>query len=362
MWKSINVYYHKGDREQLIKTGILPSIHQLAESGKIKRYYFIRHWLKGPHVGINLECLDEFVYEKDIKPVLYENIKDYLFKKPSEALEDNEMTATYEQLSRMELIKEDYLPLIPTNSILEVPYKKDSWLGENGSKIISDYHSGTSYFVEKILDQTEEELYPTLLGMMLGVIVCVKDIRRSYLSFRSHSEAMLHAYDKNNLIRTKFQKKYILNQLLIKDLIAQVTEMEHSTESNDEFLQEWTVYCKKFYTELYKEVACGNVFPPKQDEVVLYFQEFGAPETWIVDEMSEFHQMFYRKNDIDNLLNSDTFKSFRIILSLLYSTFSNLGIKPIERFYLCYLVANGVEDFYGIDWKSLFEEERLNEI
>jgi hypothetical protein len=40
--------------------------------------------------------------------------------------------------------------------------------------------------------------------------------------------------------------------------------------------------------------------------------------------------------------------SYRLVLNYMYLHFTRLGLTPIERFLLCHLTANAVEDCYGI--------------
>jgi hypothetical protein len=51
----------------------------------------------------------------------------------------------------------------------------------------------------------------------------------------------------------------------------------------------------------------------------------------------------------DHVLPSAPFRHYRLLLNLLYLQLTRLGVRPAERFLLGHLIANTVEDVYGLD-------------
>lgn len=43
------------------------------------------------------------------------------------------------------------------------------------------------------------------------------------------------------------------------------------------------------------------------------------------------------------------FHAYRLVLNLLYLHFGRLGIRPVQRYALCHMAANGVEELLGLD-------------
>ena len=56
----------------------------------------------------------------------------------------------------------------------------------------------------------------------------------------------------------------------------------------------------------------------------------------------------------DRVLPSAPFRHYRLLLNLLYLQLTKLGMKPAERYLLGHLIANTVEDSYGVDAATQF--------
>ncbi|HWS38504.1 MAG TPA: lantibiotic dehydratase C-terminal domain-containing protein, partial [Actinoplanes sp.] len=64
---------------------------------------------------------------------------------------------------------------------------------------------------------------------------------------------------------------------------------------------------------------------------------------------SRFHQMLQGPGGRMAALQSDPgFLAFRFALNYLYLHLNRIGIRPVERFVLCHLVARTVEEHFGI--------------
>jgi hypothetical protein len=64
---------------------------------------------------------------------------------------------------------------------------------------------------------------------------------------------------------------------------------------------------------------------------------------------SPFHSALERDQRRKQALYSDPwFQSYRLVLNLLYLHFNRLGLRPIDRFLLCHLAANAVEEAFKI--------------
>ncbi|MGB8955822.1 MAG: lantibiotic dehydratase C-terminal domain-containing protein [Tumebacillaceae bacterium] len=356
MWLSFRVNYHDPNKNPLLMDGVLPVVQSLQEQGVVGNFYFLRHWLRGPHLRLNLECAYG-LFEQSIRPLVLEQIGAYLAAHPSATLSEEELLPQHRELAKMEMITDPLSPFSPNNTVEEVPYQNVSALGAEGTRLQELYNVSTSGLLVRLLERSQADpnaLIPDLIQVMIAVIANVKDVRRSYLSFRSHSESMLHAYDQTGALRRQFQQKYDANREPIIALIrSMVQEVKTQDADVDPLFKQWAAFIRKFFQEVVAAVERGGVRPPLPEDMEGFYTEHGVPDGWVVQQLSEFHELFYSKEDINDILNGTEFKSLRMMLNYLYHTFLQAGIKPIERYYLGFLVANGVEDLYGVHWRTL---------
>lgn len=350
MWNTLNLYYHGSDKNKVITNEITPIIEEMKEKKLIEGFYFIRHWVKGPHLRLNFKCGAQ-QFNQQVVPLISNKLNVFLKHQPSEDIKEDEIIAHYRELAKMEVITEDIVPFEKNNTLKISTYDTKSLLGEKGLLIKEEYCSKTYDLVIELLTRFQNhksKLLHDLIYIMLICITSVDDMRLTYLSFRSHSESMLNGFDKNKRLRDRFEQQYIKNQSFIKSIINNV----HNKELNDDFLVQWSTYLNQFYTCVKNLVEQGKLRPPLPEDTEHFYREYGLPKNWIVEEMSDFHNMLYSRKAFDAAKDSTSFKSLRIMLNVLYITFGQVGLKPVERYYLCYLVANGVEDFFNTTWEQ----------
>jgi membrane protease subunit (stomatin/prohibitin family) len=74
-------------------------------------------------------------------------------------------------------------------------------------------------------------------------------------------------------------------------------------------------------------------------------------------EISDFHKLLNSKRDYDTIKKSTNFQIKRLVLNYLYLTIAQIGIKPVEKFSMCYSLARYFEEVLGEDWKIQLEDE-----
>lgn len=356
MWRTLNVYYHQNDKTHLILNGVEPIIEELRKKKLLKGFYFTRHWMKGPHVRMNFLCSEEGLFEEKIRPLVVTKLNDYLEKFPSKEIKEEEFRRLYEELSLLEMEEEPAFPFITNNTIHDAEYQNHFLLTDRSIQFLEEYYVATNDMIMNILkrmDNNPKELITDLIGIMVLTIAHVKDIRRSYLSFRSHSESMLNLYDKSGIVRSKFDEQYLLNRELIIRTISEIMKLLNTGHSltNDLFTN-WGNFVSGYLRELKPVIHAGEVRLPSNDEMSPFYRERGLPQKWMQNEYSQFHKTLYSRKNIGEMFHDPVFHTLRFMLNNLYITFAQIGVKPIERFYLAYVVANAIEEIYQIDWKE----------
>jgi hypothetical protein len=76
--------------------------------------------------------------------------------------------------------------------------------------------------------------------------------------------------------------------------------------------------------------------------------------------VSPFHRALYGNEEIrTELATAEWFAVYRVVLNYQYLLFNRLGLVPVERFTLCYLVARTVEETRRITIPDLFDPADL---
>ncbi|WP_371019001.1 lantibiotic dehydratase C-terminal domain-containing protein [Pseudalkalibacillus sp. JSM 102089] len=355
MWVSYKIFYHQSYKDALILNGIIPVMKRLKMEKFIHSYYFDRHWENGPHIQLNMYLKDSH-FKNEVETIFEKQIDLYLEDNPSEKVNLDKLQRNMNELYKMEMIAQKEDSIFKNNSYIKSDYDIHSNLGEKGKKFIEKYFVNTSELVVSLIEKTiddKSKRYMYLMNIMVALLHSLGDPKRTYLSYRSHSESILHAYDTSGKIREKFEANYINN----KDTIQNILEKAENSEIDNE-ASKWKKFFLEFNEEIKSEVAKGNLNPIDIKDAEAFYLENGVPEHWVVDELSSFHQMFYSQDGINELLQSNYFRSIRMSFSFLYMTFRQLGLTTLERIYLCYLIANGVEEFYSIDWKQQLLESQ----
>ena len=60
------------------------------------------------------------------------------------------------------------------------------------------------------------------------------------------------------------------------------------------------------------------------------------------------------------LMPSPAFRRYRLLLNLLYLHLTRIGVRPVDRYLLCHLVANCVEERYGLDCVESLRANSVN--
>ncbi|MCA9712077.1 MAG: hypothetical protein KDK70_39945, partial [Myxococcales bacterium] len=74
--------------------------------------------------------------------------------------------------------------------------------------------------------------------------------------------------------------------------------------------------------------------------------------------VSRFHQVFQDSEALRRFQRTDRgFQAMRLTTSALYLVLSNLGIRLIDRYFLCHSISRACQDLYGIDPAELVRSQ-----
>lgn len=356
-WNSVHVYYHD-DKDPLLVDCIRPLVCSLKQEELIERFFFERHWRGGPHLRLRLFA-GEKVFENAVRPRLESHIGSYLQQHPStRKLEDEDVRQLHEELALKEAEEGDFVPLYPNNSIQYIPYvpKAKVFLGPRGVELIEDYYEATNEIVLTILEQTGTDRAKRMeqaFDLMVITAATLAEINRSFLAYRSHAEGFIGDSRDPRQLRRQFDSKYASQRNALHSRIRRILITLESGLDDDAYQTNWARINRAFHRRSRSLIASGDVKVLASEDMQSLWQpahikEFDRRRATVMAN-SEFHAALQTNVAALTFMQTDIeFLSARLILNYMYLTVARLGISPLEKFLLAYLIARSVEEMYSI--------------
>jgi hypothetical protein len=191
--------------------------------------------------------------------------------------------------------------------------------------------------------------------MMYAVISALGDPASHQLSYRSHAEAFLGRFDKDEFLRNQLENHYKRNRHIITELFE-----ERVTKSS--LFKEW----KTIYSNLIKESAPlfiqNKLLIPEADHFTSIIKNKGweLEEEGGIDIMSDFHKLLSQIRPYEKVKSQIEYKVKRLLFNFMYLTMVQLGIKGTEKFSMCYSISRWFEDKLREGWKEQLVRKYAN--
>lgn len=348
-FKAINIYLHDSSNHNLfVEEQIMPAIEKYNKLHTFK-CFLLRHWRKGPHLQLHIE-LNKYFLEKDLislKEKLEKNIHSYL---SGVAFSQSDLEKNYEFLKIYELETNPFFPLHEDGFIeISTSVLRDDIWGDTGVEAIRNYYCESNNLVLNFMTKIEKEKkYQNAISIMLASVKAIGDESTQQLSFRSHAEAFLNRFDTEDKIRKVFEHQYQSNKKNLSTLFQEIL-------TNDSVHNEWV----KIYKDLIntnKQLVEDNIINLPKAETYLSIIEENKWVEGIEGELSPFHKYRNSLPDSETYRNTSDFYVKRLVLNFMYLTLVQIGVKPLEKFSMCYSIARWFEDKLNKDWKKQLEE------
>jgi Lantibiotic biosynthesis dehydratase C-term len=347
-WTSIHVYYHQ-DQDALILDAIRPLFAHFGQHGV--KAYFERHWRRGPHLRLNVQAPAQEV-DTLVLPAIEEIVGGYLRAHPSVAdLDPAGLRPLHERLAELEAESGPLLPWYPDNSIQRAAFDGgESVLGsQQAVELLAEFYVGSTALAFQMIERGTSRLADAFDVMVATAQAFSPDgITRGFLSFRSHAEAFLNAWPEGQDLRPRWESHYIQHaDVLAARVRAVVAELDNQTGSTGEaasVIRHWMRVMTPFPARAQELFAAGltlGLRPADSED-----QHAGNMED--LAAQSPFHRALFATSYWAEMRHADWFLRYRLVLNYMYLHFTRLGLSPTERFLLCHLVANAVEDCYGV--------------
>lgn len=57
-WFTIRFFHHGAGKDRLMRDALMPALAGLRAQGQVRAAFLQRHWLRGPHVQVNVQLAD----------------------------------------------------------------------------------------------------------------------------------------------------------------------------------------------------------------------------------------------------------------------------------------------------------------
>ncbi|WP_181454523.1 lantibiotic dehydratase C-terminal domain-containing protein [Paenibacillus dendritiformis] len=357
-WRSARLYYYERDRKRLIIDGLDSIVREWKRQDWLKKFYFEPHWLQGPHIRVHFVLSEPERIEQWMER-MRQLLRDY----PSEGMIDVEQYRVVQQsLAWWEAVRVDQDKLYPDNfvELFDDEPNVQMFGGEEavqlGRAFLAESYDTTIRLMSAIRNQ-EVTLYNAGMKLMCcKAYVLDPSLVYSHISYRSHAEAFLAK--SQGKYSPFFQREYTKQKQLLHSIIQQtVADLEQG--SAEPWLREYFALFERYTGQIREKLSDGSIRLPTSDKARLLYKNIRGhdlPDWGEVTDNSEFHAILMNEQWQNHMKADIDFLTLRVLVNFLYVILLQLGLKPIERYLLCWFLAKSVEELRGIDTIDYLQE------
>ncbi|HZR39044.1 MAG TPA: thiopeptide maturation pyridine synthase [Ktedonobacteraceae bacterium] len=358
-WFSIHIYYYDEQKDRLILDCVQPLFRSVQQ--RCASLFFVRHWAQGPHLRLRFLCSpDQFAH--DIRPLAEKEIQSYLKEHPSRTvLNEDQLRPVYENLARQEVERGPILPLLPDNSLHTFPYDRRLHVLKSSrlAGLLEDFYCQTNDLTFEMLAYIHQG--HSLLTLSLDLLYTTAHLFKSipitdgYLSYRSHADAFIIGCAQPQAIRALFEQKYTAQAAALTQRLPHLLDALQQKIARFPFTLSWSQVMQGFWERCFPLLQSGQI-----DGMPSLEGNDGTRPTFTGQArehltQSAFHLQLERNTEYRDALYADTrFQCYRLMLNMLYLHLSRLGVRAIDRFMLCYIAANTVEEVFHVNAVARF--------
>ena len=341
-WHNVSVYYYDDERRDDL---ILDCVRPLFASLAPRPTFFVRHWLRGPHVRLRFHTTaDDF--DRVVIPAVAGQVSEWLAAYPSKArLDETELLTTHEWLAQREREPGPLSPLYPDNSIQYPPCDRriDVLGSEAAAALVEDFYVDTTESTFAMLDHIRggTSRLNLALDLMWATARAIGSIKKGYVSYRSHSELKIMTASDPAALRAFFEQQYRSRAAALLERLGRVLGTLDGRRDDVPFVREWVAAMTRLRDRAEPLIDGGAV--------TLSVRE---PGSWFPDEMvahSAFHRALVNNPEhLEMMRTSVRFHVFRVLTNCCYLQLTRLGIRPFERSLLGFLVSETAEEYFGV--------------
>jgi hypothetical protein len=350
---SANIYYYAENKADLLLDCVQPLTLELAP--QLRHVYFLRHWLRGPHIKL---CLagDAATVRELIYPRVRAAAERYLAERPSRAVVDRaRLLGLHQELALRERETGPLTPLAADNSVtIEALDRRLHVLGsEAAADLLAEFHHAATPLAFEALELVRRG--KSLQSLAFDLLVATAhaewpDIRRGFISYRSHAEGFIVQATDPAARRALCDGQYRAQADVLKQRLHRIVDAVERGQPALPVVSPWLALLRRFRARAAHAIATGEIgfsaTAPRR----------GEGSTWGPEllQHSPFHRALQHNPGRLEFMREDLgFLGYRLMLNYLYLFLGRVGILPFERFLSCYLVAAAVEDLFDLSATDL---------
>ncbi|MGP4015820.1 thiopeptide maturation pyridine synthase [Saccharopolyspora sp. 5N708] len=346
-WHGAQVYFYEENKDDLVLDCVQPLFDGLA--AEAKRMFFTRHWRRGPHLRLCFLAPRQS-FRAMIGPETERVVSSYLADHPSTArIDEQDLLATHRAVAVQEQETGPLTPFCPDNSLQHDPYdRRIPVLGSvAAAELLEDFYHETNAATFAMLGHVRagHSRLTLALDLMLATAHALwPGIDRGFISFRSHAEGFIvRAADP--VARREFcVAKYRSQAAALRERLVTVLDCLAGDHDAVPFIADWVAVLGRYRAIAEPLISSGELSfsaaVPRDGQ-----------QSWDTEMLahSTFHRLLQSEGGRMASLQSDLgFLGYRFALNYLYLHLNRIGVRPVERFLLCHLIADTVESYYGI--------------
>lgn len=357
-WHSIHVHYHEPGLDRLIIEGIGPCTERLADLAEVDGVYFVRHWLRGPHVRLNIRTTRD-AFRATVLPTAERIIGRFLAAHPSHGgCDEASLADTHRRLAELENEAGPLFPWHADNTVVPARYdgRVQAVRTAEAAQHLADFLTETTPL---LLAMTEHVAAAESRRLALAFDLMVATAHRmsgggiisGLGSLRSHAEAFLYRWPEGRGRRPAWDRHYAHHAGSLARRVHQVTyglDQPGAGLPRIPFVDSWVRSLGASMVTGYQLVNAGRLSMPSPAEA-----DQDAPDGMNLVDISPYHRAVWDSPRWQRIMDTPWMSTWRLALNYLYLHLTRLGVTPAERFLLCHLAANAIEDAYGVSAMDL---------
>jgi len=276
-WISLHVFYAANSNPLLVDC-VVPLVRELREQGLLRRWFFIKYWLEGPHVRLRL-LPERAVDAARVRDAAQDALSAFLRRRPAlyEADRDNSgdlfkqmFLAEYgEQRWNQEYGPAGFMPYRENNSVHQIPYEReyDRYGGPAGIELSEWHFEKSSEIVVKLFESANTHVRTVLLGqsVQLAMALCqvflpdgpaIADFLENYRTFWEDSYQ-----ESSDDQHPMFDRRYARMAESLRERILVVHDSVHKAKRDTmtPLQREWQDHCVELRTRVVELAEAGTL-------------------------------------------------------------------------------------------------------
>ncbi|MFC9675989.1 hypothetical protein [Streptomyces sp. NPDC056949] len=335
---------------------VVPVARALSERGA-PAVQLRRGWLHGPHVDVLALAVPGGPDWTEVADLLDAGPLD-----PPRALTEEAYLEQAREFGRLEAVQPPYLPLHEHGAVSRVSpagtASREPRLDQFRTVVLGALNKPLLRMIEGIA--AEPATATVRLAEAFAALVDTHFLGPAYGVFspRSHVEAFLAWAAPTKDVRPVFQERLAKDAPRLRTVVEQRLSGEVSAGA-----AEWRTAFAYSSGALESAVAAGTLTLDLLDSVTdgVDRSEMGPPgATRAVPQGDQPDSDFHRAVGESGVVADPSrwFAAFRLLTNLFYEQLPLLTVSPMQRYYMCFAIAETVDDVLGVSWQDRLNDRR----